>query len=138
MATKNTIASSADGVLGSPLRNLSVALIFVAVVYATATAGYLAAGWTLNDAAYMVTLTIFSVGYDEVHPIDTGYLRALTTGTIVLGCTEMIVLTRAGAGLYCLSDTQNVGAGSHANTDRPFGESRNHLRLRPHRRSVSP
>ena len=43
----------------------------------------------------MVTLTIFSVGYDEVHPIDTVYLRALTTGTIVLGCTGMIVLTGA-------------------------------------------
>ena len=39
MATKDTIASSSDGVLGSPLRNLSVALVFVAFVYATATAG---------------------------------------------------------------------------------------------------
>ena len=95
MGTKGTIASSADGVLGSPLRNLSIALIYVAAVFVAATAGYVAAGWTLGDAAYMVTLTIFSVGYDEVHPINTMYLRALTTGTIALGCTGMIVLTGA-------------------------------------------
>ena len=95
MVPRNAISSTTDGVLGSPLRNLAVALLFVATVFVAATAGYLAAGWSLGDAAYMVTLTIFSVGYDEVHPVDTTYLRALTTGTMVLGCTGMIVLTGA-------------------------------------------
>jgi voltage-gated potassium channel len=95
MGTKNTVSSTADGVLGSPLRNLAIALSFVMTVFIAATAGYLAVGWSLGDAAYMVTLTIFSVGYDEVHPIDTAYLRTLTTGTMVLGCTGMIVLTGA-------------------------------------------
>jgi voltage-gated potassium channel len=95
MDTRNTISTTADSVLGSPLRNLVVALSFVCVVFAASIMGYLAAGWSLSDAAYMVTLTIFSVGYDEVHPVDTTYLRALTTGTMVLGCTGMIVLTGA-------------------------------------------
>lgn len=89
------ISSTADAVLGSPARNLLVALSFVFLVFVTSTVGYMAAGWSLSDAAYMVTLTVFSVGYDEVHPIDTEYLRALTMGTIFLGCTGMIVLTGA-------------------------------------------
>ena len=92
---RNVIPVRADAVLGSPLRNLAVALVFVVVVFFVATGGYVAAGWSVGDAVYMVTLTIFSVGYAEVHPVDTPFLRELTIGTIVLGCTGMIVLTGA-------------------------------------------
>lgn len=81
--------------LGSPLRNLAFATGFVALVYLFATIGFVEEGWSLSDALYMVTLTIFSVGYGEVHPINTGMLRALDMTTIVLGCTGMIVLTGA-------------------------------------------
>ena len=95
MRVKGAVSSTTYGVLGSPLRNLAAALIFVALVFVAAVAGYVAAGWNLGDAVYMVTLTIFSVGYDEVHPINTSYLHTLTIGTIVLGCTGMIVLTGA-------------------------------------------
>jgi trk system potassium uptake protein TrkA/voltage-gated potassium channel len=82
-------------VFGSPLRNLSVALAFVLIVFVASTAGFVMAGWPLGDALYMVTLTIFSVGYGEVRPIDTMQLRLLAIATIVLGCTGMIVLTGA-------------------------------------------
>jgi voltage-gated potassium channel len=84
-----------EGALGSPTRNLAVALTFVAIVWIAATLGFVAAGWSVSDAFYMVTLTIFSVGYGEVHPIDTPWLRALDISTIILGCTGMIVLTGA-------------------------------------------
>ena len=87
--------STAGTHLASPVRNLLAAMGFVLVVFITSTIGYMRAGWSLGDAAYMVTLTVFSVGYDEVHPIDTGYLRSLTTATMVLGCTGMIVFTGA-------------------------------------------
>jgi len=82
-------------VLGSPLRNLAFASAFVAAVYILSTAGFVFEGWSVADALYMVTLTIFSVGYGEVHPIDTPGLRLLDMATIVLGCTGMIVLTGA-------------------------------------------
>ncbi|MXO58226.1 potassium channel protein [Altererythrobacter salegens] len=84
-----------EGALGSPLRNLAAALTFVITVWFIATLGFVAAGWTVSDAFYMVTLTIFSVGYGEVHPLDTPWLRLLDIGTIILGCTGMIVLTGA-------------------------------------------
>jgi trk system potassium uptake protein TrkA/voltage-gated potassium channel len=86
---------TANSVLGSPVRNLVGTLIYVLLIFIVSTAGYLHAGWSLGDATYMVTLTIFSVGFGEVRPINTEYLRILTTGTIVLGCTGMIVLTGA-------------------------------------------
>lgn len=82
-------------IFGSPVRNLLRVLAYMAVVFVVATGGFMWAGWRAGDAAYMVTLTIFSVGYGEVHPIDTAYLRTLTIATIVLGCTGMIVLTGA-------------------------------------------
>ncbi|MFN2124683.1 MAG: potassium channel family protein [Candidatus Promineifilaceae bacterium] len=104
MDVKGVVSSTSAGVLGSPLRNLAAALIFVVMIFVLATLGYLAAGWSLGDAAYMVTLTIFSVGYDEVHPINTAFLRILTTGTIALGCTGMIVLT--GALIQVFTDFQ--------------------------------
>lgn len=85
----------ADGVFASPMLNLVRALGFVGAVFVFATSGYVWAGWRIGDAVYMVTLTIFSVGFNEIHPIDTGWLRALTIATIVLGCTGMIVLTGA-------------------------------------------
>lgn len=83
------------GLLASPLRLLGGTVTYVALVFAVATTGYAMAGWPWGDAAYMVLLTIYSVGYGEVRPVDTAFLRIWTTATIVLGCTGMIVLTGA-------------------------------------------
>jgi voltage-gated potassium channel len=86
---------TAEGALGSPVRNLVSILVFVLAVMVLATIAYMAAGWSLADASYMVVLTIYSVGYGEVRPIDTPYLHAVTMSTMVLGCTGMILLTSA-------------------------------------------
>ena len=80
---------------GSPVRNLTVILMFVIVVGILSVIGYMHAGWNFGDAAYMTILTVFSVGFGEVHPIDTPYLHAVTVATIVLGCSGMIFLTGA-------------------------------------------
>ena len=97
-----------DGVFASPLRILAYTLIFVLTVSVVAISGYVRAGWPLDDAAYMVTLTIFSVGYGEVRPIDTLYLRILTTGTMVLGCTGMIVLTGALVQIFTVFQLRSI------------------------------
>jgi voltage-gated potassium channel len=83
------------GLLGSPVRNLLAGGCFVLFVVALATAAYRLAGWSAGDAFYMVIVTVFTVGYGEVHPIDTPLLRGITITTIVLGCTGMIFLTGA-------------------------------------------
>jgi voltage-gated potassium channel len=83
------------GVLDSPWRNLALGGVYMAFVILFATVAYVAAGWTLGDAFYMVIITVYTVGYDEVHAIDTPLLRVITISTIVLGCTGMIYLTGA-------------------------------------------
>lgn len=78
-----------------PLRNLALGIGFVLVVIACAVAAYMACGWSLGDALYFTILTVFTVGYDEVRPIDTTLLRSITIGLIVLGCSGTIFLTGA-------------------------------------------
>jgi Trk K+ transport system NAD-binding subunit len=63
------------------------------VIASASTIAYMAAGWSFGDAIYMVLLTVYSVGYGEVRPIDTPYLHTVTIATIVLGCTGMIAVT---------------------------------------------
>jgi trk system potassium uptake protein TrkA/voltage-gated potassium channel len=87
--------ATGEQVFASPRRTLIWAVLFVGMVFIVATIGYVSAGWSLGDAIYMVTLTVFSVGYGEVRPIASPVLRALTLATMVLGCTGMIFLTGA-------------------------------------------
>lgn len=53
--------------------------------------GYTLAGWSLIDAVFMVVITIFGVGYGEVHPAGTE-LRIFTMLIILAGCTSLIYL----------------------------------------------
>jgi voltage-gated potassium channel len=84
-----------SGALDSPVRNLIVGVTFTVCVMIAATAAYVAVGWSFRDALYMVVITVFTVGYDEVRPIDTSMLRAITLCLIVSGCTSIIFLTGA-------------------------------------------
>jgi voltage-gated potassium channel Kch len=77
------------------VRNLVVGVGFVLAVVMLATTAYRLAGWPIGDAFYMVIVTVYTVGYGEVHPVDTPLLRGITISTIVLGCTGMIFLTGA-------------------------------------------
>jgi voltage-gated potassium channel Kch len=84
-----------SGLLDSPVRNLFFGVCFLLAVIALATVAYWRAGWPVGDAFYMVIVTVYTVGYGEVHPVDTPLLRGITIATIVLGCTGMIFLTGA-------------------------------------------
>ncbi len=55
------------------------------LVCVVAVVGYVAAGWRLDDSIYMVIITIFGVGYGEVHPVESTALRALTIAVIISG-----------------------------------------------------
>lgn len=64
--------------------------VLFALVCVIAVAGYVAAGWRLDDSIYMVIITIFGVGYGEVKPVETPLLRALTIAVIVGGYGAVI------------------------------------------------
>ena len=101
-------AGAMDNLLVFPSRNLARVTLFMLALVAVTTAGYMEAGWNFQDSLYMVTLTVFTVGYGEVHPIDTAYLHALTIMTMLLGCTGMIFFTgAAGAAVHLESAATN-------------------------------
>jgi len=111
--------------LTSPTRNLIGGVLFVLTVGALAVAGYMSQGWSSGDALYMVVLTVFTVGYDEVHPIATLPLRAITMGLIVTGCTGMIFVTGALVQFITLSGIQQ--ALGHKYMSRQIDQLRNHV-----------
>jgi voltage-gated potassium channel Kch len=96
------------GLLDSPVQNILVGIAFVFTVMIGATAGYMALGWSFRDAIYMVIVTVYTVGYSEVRPIDTPALNVITMGLIVLGCTGMIFLTGALVQLFTLNQLSKV------------------------------
>jgi voltage-gated potassium channel len=102
---------------GTPARNLTAFLLFMAVVVAMATGAYMAAGWSFTDSLYMVLLTVYTVGYGEVHPINTPYLHAVTMSTIVLGCTGMTLVTVALVQVFTLSQIQQLLGSNRVKTD---------------------
>ena len=75
--------------------DLNLVLAFVAGVVLFGVVGYMVTGWSFSDAVYMVIITLFSVGYGEVRPIQAEGLREFTIVLIVLGYTSLIFLSGA-------------------------------------------
>jgi len=69
----------------NPLRRIIPPLIVLVVIITIATLGYtLIEHWRLLDALYMVTITLATVGFREVHELsDAG--RIITMGLIIFG-----------------------------------------------------
>lgn len=96
------------GIPGSSGRNLFAIVAFMLLVFLLATIAYMAAGWNFSDSLYMVLLTVYTVGYTEVHPVDTAYLHIVTVATMVFGCTGMIVFTGLLVQFLTVSQLQKV------------------------------
>ncbi len=95
-----------NGLLASPLRNLLGGILYMVVVSNLAVLAYWLHGWPLGDAIYMVVMTVFTVGYGEVHPIISPEMRTITITLIVAGCTGMIFVTGALVQLITASQLQ--------------------------------
>jgi voltage-gated potassium channel len=100
-----------------PVRRLAAVIGFMLLVVGAATAAYMAAGWTFADAVYMVLLTVYTVGYHEVRPVDTPYLHGVTIATIVLGCTGMILVTGFLVQVLTFSQVQRLLGANRVKTD---------------------
>ncbi|QEG38433.1 potassium channel family protein [Roseimaritima ulvae] len=74
----------------SSFRKMLVGIGFFCATCVAAVIGYRIAGWSLVDSLYMVVITIFGVGYGEVHPIDSPALKFFTALIIIAGCSSGI------------------------------------------------
>src|SRR5258708_3365732 len=76
-----------------PMKSLTklyiAAGLFLAVLF-MGTFAYILNGWSVSDAIYMVIITAFSVGFEEVRPIATTELRIVTGLIIVLGAVSAV------------------------------------------------
>jgi voltage-gated potassium channel len=52
--------------------------VFFVCALVIAVIGYMMFGWSLLDSLYMLTITIFGIGYGEVNPIDTPEKKLFT------------------------------------------------------------
>ena len=109
----------------SPFRNLLLVISAMLVVGACAVSAYMMAGWSLTDALYMVLLTVYTVGFDEVRPIDTPYLHAVTMATIVVGCTGMILLSGVLVQALTFSQIRQLMGANRMRSD--ISKLRNHV-----------
>lgn len=73
----------------STIRKIGVQVLICVGVFTTVVAGatvaYWSQGWSWGDSLYMVIITIFTVGYEEVRPCHTTTLRVITSLTIIAG-----------------------------------------------------
>src|SRR5258708_13676027 len=65
------------------LRKLRRSLLYLLAVFTVSVIGYLSFGWSLIDSVYMVVITMFSVGFEEVHPLVTVWQKIFTMLVII-------------------------------------------------------
>ena len=65
-------------------------LLYLGVVFSVSVAGYLIYGWNLIDSVYMVVITMFGVGFGEVHPVETVAGKVFTM-LVIIGGTSAVV-----------------------------------------------
>jgi voltage-gated potassium channel len=73
----------------SIFRKFRRSLLYLAVVFTICVTGYLLYGWNLVDSIYMVVITMFGVGYGEVHPLDAEG-KVFTMFVIVAGTSAVV------------------------------------------------
>jgi voltage-gated potassium channel len=68
----------------SPLRRFRLVAVLLATTLALGTVGYrLVEGWNWLDSFFMTLITVTTVGYGEVHPLDTG--GKIFTSVVIAG-----------------------------------------------------
>ena len=76
-------------------KRIRIGVGFFAVTCVVAVIGYMLAGWDLLDSVYMTVITVFSVGYGEVRPLDNPVIKMFTIGIVIAGCSSAIYVVGA-------------------------------------------
>ncbi len=76
--------------LATPVRRIITGMTYTLIIVLLATIGYVVCGWAWLDSFYMVVITIFSIGYREIQPVDSLAERWLTILLIITGYAAVI------------------------------------------------
>jgi voltage-gated potassium channel len=108
----------------SSLKRIITGLVFFITTVVIALWGYMLAGWTFVEAAYMVVITIFGVGYGEVRPITTTELRLFTIFVIVAGTSSAVYVV--GGFVQMVAEGEIKKALSRRRMDKQIEELSDH------------
>ncbi|MFM7590349.1 MAG: ion channel, partial [Isosphaeraceae bacterium] len=61
------------------LQRIAWGLGFLLATIVFGTLAYLLYGWSLSDALFMVIISVSTVGYGEIKPVNTSGLRLVTS-----------------------------------------------------------
>jgi len=108
----------------NPLRRIIPPLIVLVIIITLAILGYtLIEHWRLLDAVYMVTITLATVGFKEVHELsDAG--RLITMGLIIFGVGT--VAYTVGQVVEMMVEGQIVGYRRVRNMEKRISELKGH------------
>ena len=85
--------------MSHPFRRLFPAMMFLAVIVVAGILGYtVIEKWTVLDSVYMVVITIFTVGFEEVHPLSSA-------GKIF---TIFIIVGGVGSAIYAAGQVMEI------------------------------
>lgn len=76
--------------MSQPTNRIVAGSLFFLAICLIAVIGYRLAGWSLLESIYMVTITVYGVGYGEVRAISDPGLKIFTIFIIIAGCTSAI------------------------------------------------
>jgi voltage-gated potassium channel len=71
-------------------RKLQRSLLYLLAVFVLSVIGFLTFGWSLIDSVYMVVITMFGVGFGEVHPLINAWQKIFTM-LVIIGGTSAVV-----------------------------------------------
>ena len=108
----------------NPFKRLIPSAIILLVVVVAGTFGYhLIEGWSFLDALYMVIITLFTIGFQEVHPLSD-YGRFFTI---------LIAVSGVGAAVYAgtqlieiIVEGEILGYGRRRKMDKKIKDMKNH------------
>lgn len=95
----------------APAVRVTVAVSFLLFTMGVGTSVFYFHGWSLVDSIYMVVITIFSVGYEEVHPIDSPAMKEFVIVLIMVGCTTIIYITGGIVQLFTRGEISKILGG---------------------------
>lgn len=98
---------------------------FLATIIVLGTLGYMSIeGWNVLDALYMVVITIFTIGFQEIHPLSpsgkifTMIIAAAGVGTVVYGC---------GKGFEAIVEGEVLGYRRKRKMQKKIKDMKNHI-----------
>lgn len=77
----------------TPSHRIVTGLSVFFATFCVGTAGYMVTGATLTESAYMVVITVFSVGYEESVALDSDWLKYFTMAIIFIGCSSLVYVS---------------------------------------------